>query len=250
MPNSSTPTSFHLFPSLVPELRLKIWRHACESPRTVTVRYDLERDHCLTTSRPPSVLQACHESREETLKIIRLYFGTHTSPPTTYFNPYQDTLYLPRHREMGYDDTLRDFRKLVRDDEGALDEIKRVAIDSVDLDIKRPWESYNKASFLRGFSNLEEVILVMPGDKIRLEEHVEFVSARDDTEKLLRTWVTFRQAFNMEETMLERMCNDMGRDYQLWTLPTVRLRAKTRARVQRKSIDVEETVAKLSGLMM
>ena len=148
---------------------------------------------------------------------------------------------------MGYDDTLRDFRALVDDQEGLLDQVQKVAIEHVDLNVKRPWESYNKASLIRSFNNLEEVVLVLlndNGDNLDLDEEVEFVATKVSPERLLRMWVDFRQAFTMEEKILENVCAGSGRDYKLWTLPHVRLRAKVRAR--NTPVEVSEGAMMLS----
>ncbi|CAG8954667.1 hypothetical protein HYFRA_00004589 [Hymenoscyphus fraxineus] len=225
-------STFHLFPNLAPELRQKIWGHACP-PRTITLRYIPEQDKCLSSSPPPAILQVCSEARYVASKHYRLCFGTASNEARIYFNPYLDTLYLPRHRDMGYDETLRDFRSLVKDEEGLLNELRKVAIEHVDLTIKRPWESYNKASVLRSFSKLEEVILVQvegqnEATKLGWDEEVGFVQARGDPEKLLRIWVDFRQAFIMEEKLLEKVCQDMGREYKAFFLPALRLERKVR----------------------
>lgn len=148
---------------------------------------------------------------------------------------------------MGYDETLRDFRGMVKDEQGLLAEVRRVAIEHVDLNVKRPWESYNKASLLRSFSNLEEVVLVQlrsDGKDLGWDEEVEFVQARDDPEKLLRIWVDFRQAFAMEERMLEKVCEEMGRKYDAFSLPSLRLKRKVR--VER---EVVREVCKVTELL-
>lgn len=122
---------------------------------------------------------------------------------------------------------------MVKDEEGCLDEVRRVAIEHVDLAVKRPWESYNKASLLRSFANLEEVVLVQlrsDGKDLGWDEEVEFVQAKDDPEKLLRIWVDFRQAFTMEEKMLEKVCLEMGRGYDAFYLPSLRLKTKVRVK--------------------
>ncbi|KAF4625896.1 hypothetical protein G7Y89_g12264 [Cudoniella acicularis] len=228
MPSPTQTTTFHLFPNLAPELRLKIWRHAC-LPRTVTVRYESEKDQCVSSAKPPAILHACRESRAEALNIYKLCFGTHSKPARIYFNPHQDTLYLPRHREMGYDDTLRDFKILVDDKDGSLNEIRRVAIEHVDVEVKRPWESYNKAVSLRGFRNLEETILVLcdtKGERTDLNEEVKFVLPKEDLERQLRIWANFRQSFAAEEKLLESVCAEIGTDYEHFSLPVLRLRAK------------------------
>ncbi|RDL39979.1 uncharacterized protein BP5553_04319 [Venustampulla echinocandica] len=228
---STGPTDFHLFPRLAPELRLKIWREAC-SPRTVTIRYSLEQDRCICASKPPAILHTSHESRTEALKTYKLCFGTPSHPAHIYFSPYRDTLYLPRHREMGYDETLRDFKTLVEDREGVLNEIRHVAIEHVDPGVKRPWEPYNKASVLRNFPKLQEVTLVLCNSKgqetVDLDEEVEFVPPKEDPGKLLRLWVDFRQNFVMEERMLENVSRELGKEYKRFTLPRVQIKTKVR----------------------
>jgi hypothetical protein len=249
-PTNSLLSSFNLFSNLAPELRLKIWSYAC-TPRTVTIRYDLEADKCLSSSRPPAVLAVCRESRYQALKTYKLCFATLSEPARVYFNPYQDTLYLPRHREMGYDDTLRDFRRLVVDEAAILDEVRIVAIEHVDLNIKRPWESYNKASLIRSFQKLEEVVLVLidnEKERIGYDEEVEFVSTKDNPEQLLRMWVDFRQAFVMEEKILENVCLESGREYKPFTLPSVRLRGKVRLRSNHA--DSDRPTSMLSSLVL
>jgi hypothetical protein len=127
---------------------------------------------------------------------------------------------------MGYDDSLRDFKKLVRDETGLLDEVRHVAIDHVQLDIKRPWESYNKAMFLRSFRKLEEVTLVLSNENLPSNKEMLFQDPKVDPERLLRIWYYFRQSFWAEERLLEGIYKDSGRVYEAFTLPTVRIKAK------------------------
>ena len=136
---------------------------------------------------------------------------------------------------MGYDETLRDFRELVRSEENeCLDEVRSVAIDHVGVDVKRPWESYNKASFLRGFKKLDEIILVLGDlmdtfdgeDEIGVYGDVEFAHPREHPETLVRVWAHFRGQFVAEERLLESVANVAGREYEPFVLPTVRIREK------------------------
>jgi len=220
-------STFTLFSLLAPELRLKIWQYAC-SERTISLRYMPEEDICLSSAKPPAVLQACHESRTETLRIYTLSFGTHSNPARIYFNPQLDTLYLPRHRQMGYDDSLRDFRHLLINDR-VLDEVKSIAIDHVDVEIKRPWEAYNKVALLRSLPNLNEVILVVGcGDSVGLGGMEHFAEPRHDPEQSLRIWAEFRQSIVMEEKSLEDVCRSMETEYIKWQSPPIRIREKHR----------------------
>lgn len=127
---------------------------------------------------------------------------------------------------MGYDDTLRDFKTLVEDEGGMLDKIEHIAIDHVSMDIKRPWESYNKSQLLRGFRNLEDITLVLANDKIPGKAQVEFLEPRGNPEKQLRIWYCFRQGMAAEEKMWEESCRANGKEYEAFALPTLRIREK------------------------
>lgn len=114
---------------------------------------------------------------------------------------------------MGYDETLRDLRDfLCEDEKGVLDQVQSIAIDHVDAVVKRPWESYNKASMLRGFPALKEVLLVLGGD----------VGERGVGSVVKE----FRQSVVAEESVLEDVCRAMGREYVKWTLPNVSIRRR------------------------
>jgi len=217
--------TFTRFAHLAPELRIKIWQYACHE-RAISLRYIPEDDICLSSAKPPAVLHASHESRTETLRIYTLSFATKSNPARIYFSPQLDTLYLPRHRQMGYDDTIRDFRDLVTDDT-VLDEMKSIAIDHVDLEIKRPWEAYNKVALLRSLPKLKEVVLVVGcGNSVGLGEKELLVEPKQDPEHLLRIWAAFRQGVAMEERGLEDACKSMETEYVRWQSPSVHIRTK------------------------
>lgn len=130
---------------------------------------------------------------------------------------------------MGYDETLRDFRTLVSDPSSLLSDVRRIALDHVRGDIKRPWESYNKASFIRSFPNLEEIIIVLSDEEeIGVGEEIDFVMPRCDPERLLRMWYYFRESFLQEERVLEEVCRESGREYRKFVLPAIRIRGKGR----------------------
>jgi len=134
---------------------------------------------------------------------------------------------------MGYDNTLRDFRNIVSDPSNLLDEVRSIALDVVALEVKRPWEGYNKATLLRSFKNLEEVVLVQ-GSTISQElntealvrENIQFLEPKDNPEKLLKIWYYFRQSFIMEEKILEEVCQASGKPYTACSLPTLKIRSK------------------------
>jgi hypothetical protein len=131
---------------------------------------------------------------------------------------------------MGYDETSRDFRSfLAQGEREVLNELKSIAVDHVDVEIKRPWESYNKASLIRSFPRLEEVVLVMCNGRkpsVGLDPRFEFVEPKGDQEGLLRTWVDFRQSFVNEERLLEDVCKMVGKKYVQFALPAVRIKSK------------------------
>ncbi|KAI1306881.1 hypothetical protein F5Y03DRAFT_131015 [Xylaria venustula] len=151
--SSSTPFTF--FTRLPTELRLQIWRSSCHR-RVVEVFYDPEKCCCTTTAPVPAVLQTCHESRCEALRIYERSFGTTSHEPRIYFNRDMDTLYIPRPPFMGYDDASRSFADFIRDTGCIL----HLAIDYVPPSIKRPWETYNKYVLIQSFPFVEEVFLV------------------------------------------------------------------------------------------
>ncbi|KAI0899982.1 hypothetical protein F4806DRAFT_273223 [Annulohypoxylon nitens] len=158
--------SFTLFSLLPTELRLQIWRHTCH-PRVVEVLYDDQEDRCTSSTVPPPTLHACRESRFEALTIYKKSFGTKSHEPRIYFCPEIDTLYLPRPQYMGYDDAIRSFTELVLD----TDDTINLAIDYVNPDIRRPWETYNKYALMHSFPKVKEVYLVLDADA-PAEEHI------------------------------------------------------------------------------
>jgi hypothetical protein len=232
-------TTFHLFGDLPAELRIKIWKAAL-TPRVVTILTQTTNVNTTnniafyTTSPPPTLLSVSHESRSEALSSYRLSFSTSQNLPTTYFNPHLDTLYFPRHREMGYDEVLRDFRDLVKDDKDWLNQTTKVAVDVVDMDIKRPWESYNKTHFLRGFRMLEEVVIVLNnksalpvegGGEKRIWD-TQLVEPVQNPENMLWAWAMFRHSFMAEERYIAEACQDSELEYHPFRLPTVKVKER------------------------
>ncbi|POS82594.1 hypothetical protein EPUL_006456 [Erysiphe pulchra] len=245
---------FHLFRFLPTELRLSIY--ALSLPRRVlTAQYNSNKESVTVYAALPSLLSTCVESRIVALKHYSLSFGTYTSKPKTYFNPDLDTLYIPRCSDMGYDENFRTFKNFIVEDmrqEGLLsegdiraasrriDRLHSVAIDYVDAQIKRPWEAYNKASFLRSFSQLDEIILVLPNKDKRFSHDTQSVSSlpsnlhsksitrwrnpRLPPETILNMWWDFRQSFMAEENVLREVCEELGKDYEIFNLPTVRIK--------------------------
>ncbi|CAD6504672.1 BgTH12-00178 [Blumeria graminis f. sp. triticale] len=251
-----TLSHFSQFQQLPTELRCEIYALALQS-RTLVIHYDSSSNSFNSPTAHPTLLSTCRESRIVAQKHYSLAFATSTSPARIYFNPYLDTLYLPRCGEMGYDENFRILRDLIVEDRqiettghlseapnpaSCFDQLRCVAIDHVDPRIKRPWEGYNKASFLRSFPRLEELILVLSSEEENeappspispintkapdYDITTAFRDPRLPPEAILQIWWDFRQLFAMEEHMLEQVCNDLGKKYEGFSLPTVRVRGK------------------------
>lgn len=232
------PPTFHLFSLLYTELRFKIWKYALE-PRIVSIRYNPTSRKCESPTPLPALLHVNRESRYETLRLYPLLFATPTAPSHIPFNPMLDTPYFPRRGQMGYDETLRDFRTFLANPSD-LNIVRRVALDSVDTKIKRPWESYDKAVLIKSFPKLEEVKLVLkrervawlsniprPMGPVREENNarIEFVEYEDQMEaEHVKT--DFKMAFQREEEALRYICAQQGMEYELCTLPPVVVVAK------------------------
>ena len=178
--------TFFLFSSLPAELRVEIWRLSCQA-RVVEVHYDQDTDRCLSHTKPPSILHVNREAREEALMLYQKAFVTESQLDYIYFCPALDTLYLPRHGLMGYDDTAREFNKLVVNTSA---HVQSLAIDHVKTDIIRPWEPYNKFCLLQNFPNLTEAFLVVGSDPDAMDssygDEVELVEPKGDTAAVIR----------------------------------------------------------------
>ncbi|RKF64528.1 hypothetical protein OnM2_018042 [Erysiphe neolycopersici] len=245
---------FHLFGLLPTELRLSIY--ALSLPRRIlTVNYDSPTNSFTSPTALPSLLSTCVESRIVAQKHYSLSFGTNTSKAKIYFNPDLDTLYIPRCSEMGYDEDFRLFKSFIVEEmveeaiqaesggiahANRIEQLRSVAIDYVDAQIKRPWEAYNKASFIRGFPQLDEIILVIADkDEGSLEETQPISSSHYShrpksitrwrnphlpPETILNMWWDFRQSFVTEENVLREVCEETGKIYEIFSLPTVRIK--------------------------
>jgi len=134
---------------------------------------------------------------------------------------------------MGYDGSLRDFRTFLTAPE-ILDEVRWLAIDHVDIEVKRPWEAYNKATLMRGFPQLDKVILVIRNRRpnVRWDDRFDFVEPSADPESILRIWAEFMQSFMREEKILEEVCHSVGKSYVPFNLPAVRVLTKITTAVQ------------------
>jgi hypothetical protein len=109
----STLTTFHLFPALPTEVRLKVWSFNLSIPRTVTISCNRESiirgaprtaKSWATDTPPPPLLHVNRESRYEALTIYAPYFTTMSSPRPIYLSFFQDAVkfadgvlpYIPR----------------------------------------------------------------------------------------------------------------------------------------------------------
>ncbi|RDL34603.1 Uncharacterized protein BP5553_07731 [Venustampulla echinocandica] len=116
MSTDSTLTTFHLFPTLPIEIRLKIWSLNLSVPRAITILCNkdfikgsapgtVRTAKSWTTDTPsPPLLVVNRESRYEALTVYAPYFTTLSCPRPIYLSFSQDTLkfadgvlpYIPR----------------------------------------------------------------------------------------------------------------------------------------------------------
>jgi 2EXR family len=225
--------SFSLFSALTVELRIKIWSYAINSePRVLILRYLPESDCCVCSTPVPSLLHVNRESRYEALRVYKLVFGTSTKEPQTYFAPNLDTVYLPRYRDMGYDETLRDFRSYLRWPEEC-DIVRWLGLDFVESDIKRPWETYDKAILIKSFPKLEMLFVVFESRKEKelqarqCEREIMFVKPKVGKKEIWRVLTQFRTDLNRELTVMDQLSRDWGNEVKSWTLPNVKVVART-----------------------
>lgn len=188
--------TFPLFPLLPAEIRIDIWQLSCHA-RVVEATYNAEEDRCVTTTAPPPVLHACHESRQEALRVYKKLFATKTHEATTFFHPEKDTLYLPRPSEIGYDNNSRDFAQLVTD----AAEVKNLALDHVNPLVRRPWETYNKYALMQSFPEVAEVYLVLAEPEPEPEEKHGFLALaepRGDPGCIYKLLADVKESFSYE----------------------------------------------------
>jgi len=153
---------------------------------------------------------------------------------------------------MGYDDALRDFRSFIPAEENLwLDQLRKIAVDYIDVEVKRPWEAYNRAVLMRSFPHLEEVVMVLRGETdsaLGLGPNEEFVEPRISPEELLLKWIEFRRSFVQEEKVLEHVASITGQEYVMWKLPTVKMREKEKRFPVRQVDQVSKMLPKCSPL--
>lgn len=104
----STPSlEFTIFPKLLPELRIMIWRFAANHERTITI-HDFGGSECHRTGRfakhnataVPGVLHANSEARATGLKHYTLRFGPQFNGNPIYFNCNADGICFPNFNDL------------------------------------------------------------------------------------------------------------------------------------------------------
>lgn len=138
--------------------------------------------------------------------MYKLCFSTPVAESHIYFNPTIDVLYRPRYRDMGYDETLRNFKTyLARPAE--LDDLRALALDHVNAEAKRPWEAYNKTVCIRDFVRLETVTLVLSSELASpwredaqeiMACDFEFVDPMESSKSILSILLDFKETFAQE----------------------------------------------------
>ncbi|CZT49784.1 uncharacterized protein RSE6_10674 [Rhynchosporium secalis] len=94
---------FHPFPTLPPELRLKIWQLARPGPRVLHLLHNPRINHLVSINLAPAILHTSQEARVETLKTLKPFFDPRWPAtvaatrqfPCVYINPAIDTFYFP-----------------------------------------------------------------------------------------------------------------------------------------------------------
>jgi 2EXR family len=153
-PNQDTQ---HLFATLPPELRLRIWSLSLPPPRIVTIRCGsnsiLEQDAhpppppsgCVSTARIPVNLHTCHESRAEALRTYQLSFGMYRGPGQIFFDFRQDVFYFSaRDGFMASDSQFTTAMMLCNQDD--LARVQRVAINDALFWISDMYDSMSAAT--------------------------------------------------------------------------------------------------------
>ena len=210
--------SFTLFPYLPPELRLQIYRHACH-PRVTTLTYlPSPHDTFHSPTPPPILLHISHESRTEGLRLYlrcplppsaggsedpeREEGGEGREERYIYHHPAQDTLYVPRPVDSaGYADWARVLFGSRMPGLGAA--VRRLAVDYVPAERRRPWEVYGKVCLMRGCGGLEEAFLIVSacdgdGKGGGRGREIEFVDPRADDEEIRGVMERVRESFRWE----------------------------------------------------
>lgn len=97
LPNQQNQPGFPLFAEFPTEIRLLIWHFASTAGRVVELQWSNTSDigfrNC-AAPRPPAVLHACRDSRQEALKVFRPYFSMQGRRKPIYVDPINDILFF------------------------------------------------------------------------------------------------------------------------------------------------------------
>ncbi|KAM0167009.1 hypothetical protein ACHAQE_000925 [Botrytis cinerea] len=94
---SSTLTTFSLFPFLPKELRVKIWKLAACHPRIVHLTYDHPTESLVSLTPIPALLSTCGEARDELLPLFKqLALPPSACGARIYVDLDVDTVYVRR----------------------------------------------------------------------------------------------------------------------------------------------------------
>lgn len=154
----STPTIFTLFSSLPSELRIKIWKYLVPGPRVVPVRYNFRTSQYTSTSAPPALLHACHESRTIFLSSHNKLTLSPKYPSTVFVDFKHDTIFFDSLDCSPDGDLTYDLAKSLDGDK-----ILNVAVDAQLWEILRVFR-YDALSEVRLMRNLKNIAIVISRD--------------------------------------------------------------------------------------
>ncbi|KAL2153795.1 hypothetical protein VTH82DRAFT_4950 [Thermothelomyces myriococcoides] len=135
-----------------------------------------------------------------------------------YFHPWHDTLYLPRPADpfgLGYAGWARELAEAAAATFAGA--VRRLAVDYVPAEVRRPWEAYGKMCLIGGCPRLEEAYLVVSSSRAPAtvvgeekrgcpcaereeeeEEEVELVDPGDADGEIAEIMERVRESFRVE----------------------------------------------------
>ncbi|KAG7287121.1 hypothetical protein NEMBOFW57_006626 [Staphylotrichum longicolle] len=155
-----------------PELRLQIYHHACH-PRVTTLIYQEDAGSTTGTGtfRCPTHPQPSCTSRASPAPKAAAYIphphpnlnnGTNTNQfdsGSGFGFAHSGGMSMSMSMSMGYASWACDFATTLLPDVARA--VRRLAVDYVPGEVRRPWEVYGKVCLLRGCARLEEAFLVV-----------------------------------------------------------------------------------------
>jgi hypothetical protein len=144
---SAASQDFTIFPGLIPEIRLKIWRCALPAERVVEIQYDRHTDEFRQSKPGPvtNLLAVCKEAHDEVLKT---YTGHFNVDHPIYLDTSMDTVQLTFNALLAWAITIPDAAS-----------IKRLELTGRDLPTAHNELVFNR---LGRFANLEQLTIVYP----------------------------------------------------------------------------------------